>query len=65
MEKQIFKEEQTNDITFEELCGDWNKTISRAGGFKKINELRCYGTDKNPKALGDYNCCIVGEAFSK
>ena len=61
MEKQVFKEEQeTQGITFEELCGDWNKTISKAGGFKKIDELRHY----KDRSLGDYNCCIVGEAHN-
>ena len=65
MEKQIFEEqqEQTNEVSFEELCPEWNEIIKSVGGFDNlsVDQIQDMGKKRN---LQDYKCCVVGEAFA-
>lgn len=60
---EVQKTEQVPEITFEELCAPWDKTINQEGGFSKIDVNKNYGKVQNQN-IADYGCCIVGSAFS-
>jgi len=61
-QESVQKNKTAPEITFEELCPEWDSVISAEGGFQNVDTNKKYNDGKN--TICDYGCCIVGNAFS-
>ena len=59
MQESIQDTKKTPEITFEDLCSNWDGIVKKEGGYSQVNVDKQYGEN----SIKDYGCCIVGEAF--
>lgn len=65
MQKQEQVEKQEEILSFEEICPEFSQIIADVDGFMNIgNHTEYKSEDGAIRCLGDFSCCVVGEAHN-
>jgi len=63
LEQQIIEEEIQANLSFEEICPDWNDILAQNGGFVESKNAQ-FKTDGEQRTVMDCASCLVGEAHA-
>lgn len=63
LEEQIIKEEIQADLSFEEICPEWNDILAQNGGFVENKDAH-FKTDGETRTIMNCASCLVGEAHA-
>lgn len=63
LKKQIIKEEIQADLSFEDICPEWNDILAQNGGFVK-NQNTHFKSGNDTKNIMNCANCLIGEAHA-
>jgi len=63
LKEQIIEEEIQADLSFEEICPEWNDILAQNGGFVE-NKSAHFKSGDNTRTVMNCANCLIGEAHA-